>query len=207
MKREEKSALSRQRILEAAIGEFSRKGYEGASLNAFCTEHGISKGIVYHHFKDKNELYLLCVGRRFEKLTACLNKALEETPGTAEVRTDAFYKTWLHFFGEHPCYLGIFSDAVFRTPAALSDEISLCRRDYDALYDSMLTALLEGRRLREKLELPYLVGEFQAYMDLFNTRFMTRAAGDWAKVVEEHEMRCRQQMNILFYGILDEPAR
>ena len=32
MKREEKSAVSRQRILAAAMEEFSRKGYEGASL-------------------------------------------------------------------------------------------------------------------------------------------------------------------------------
>lgn len=29
MKREEKNALSQQRILEAAMEEFSRKGYEG----------------------------------------------------------------------------------------------------------------------------------------------------------------------------------
>lgn len=33
MKREEKNALSRQRILEAALEEFSQKGYEAASLN------------------------------------------------------------------------------------------------------------------------------------------------------------------------------
>lgn len=46
MKREEKSALSRQRILEAAMEEFSLKGYEGASLNAVWAEKGISKGII-----------------------------------------------------------------------------------------------------------------------------------------------------------------
>ena len=34
MKREEKNALSRQRILDAAMEEFSRRGYECASL---CT--------------------------------------------------------------------------------------------------------------------------------------------------------------------------
>ena len=60
MKREEKNSLARQRILDAALEEFSSRGYEGASLNTVCAEKGISKGIIYHHFKDKDELYLLC---------------------------------------------------------------------------------------------------------------------------------------------------
>lgn len=42
MKREEKSAVSRQRILAAAMEEFSRKGYEGASLSSLCAEKEIS---------------------------------------------------------------------------------------------------------------------------------------------------------------------
>ena len=77
MKREEKNMLSRQRILEAVLREFSQKGYEGASLNTVCAENGISKGIVYHYFKDKDELYLFCAADCFEKLTAYLK-------GTAE---------------------------------------------------------------------------------------------------------------------------
>lgn len=129
---------------------------------------------------------------------------MEEIQGTAEGRVDVFYKAWLHFFGEHPRYLGIFTDAVFRAPADLARQIDGCRRDYDVLYASMLTALLEGRKLREKLDLPYLAGEFQIYMDLFNTRFMARAAGNWEQVIAEHEARCHQQMNILFYGILEK---
>ena len=46
MNREEKNALSRQRILEAALEEFSQKGYEAASLSNVCAEKGISKGII-----------------------------------------------------------------------------------------------------------------------------------------------------------------
>ena len=42
MKREEKSAVSRQRILTAAMEEISRKGYEGASLSTLCAEKEIS---------------------------------------------------------------------------------------------------------------------------------------------------------------------
>lgn len=206
MKREEKNALARQRILEAAIGEFSRKGYEGASLTAFCTEHGISKGIVYHHFRDRNELYLLCVQSCFDALTQRLGKAMENARGRVEEQMDVFFQVWLHFFMEHPEYLGIFSDAVFRTPAVLAEQISLLRRDYDALYAAMIAQMVEGRQLRVGLDMDYLTGEFQAYMDLFNTRFMSRSPGSWEDTVRAHEVRCRQQLDILFYGIFREQS-
>ena len=60
MKREEKNLQSRQRILEGALKEFSAKSYAEASLNNICNDNDISKGIIYHYFKDKDQLYLLC---------------------------------------------------------------------------------------------------------------------------------------------------
>ena len=83
MKREEKNAVSRRRILSAAMEEFSRKGYEGASLSTLCAEKEISKGLIYHYFSGKEELYLLCVGQCFEAFTACLARAAAELHGTA----------------------------------------------------------------------------------------------------------------------------
>ena len=53
MKREEKNQISRQRILESAAKEFAEKGYGLSSINVICAEGDISKGILYHYFKDK----------------------------------------------------------------------------------------------------------------------------------------------------------
>lgn len=202
MKREEKNALARQRILDAAVGEFSRKGYDGASLTAFCTEHGISKGIVYHHFRDKNELYLLCVRRCFTDLTAYLTEAMADAQGTAEERMQVFFQYWLRFFAEHPQQMGIFSNAVFRTPPALAIEIDECRRGYDELYTDTMMAMLAGRQLRENLPPEELVKECSIYMDFYNTRFMLNRPADEQENMEQQEKRCRQQINVLFYGIL-----
>ena len=63
VKQNEKSAQSRERILAAALEEFSRRGYEGASLNAVWEERHISKGMLYHHFKGKDALYQACAAR------------------------------------------------------------------------------------------------------------------------------------------------
>jgi AcrR family transcriptional regulator len=46
------------RILNAAIKEFAAKGYKNASTNEMVKEAEISKGLLFHYFKNKKELFL-----------------------------------------------------------------------------------------------------------------------------------------------------
>ena len=56
MRKEEKTRRTYERILSAAIAEFGTKSYDSASLTTLCNENQISKGLVYHNFKNKDEL-------------------------------------------------------------------------------------------------------------------------------------------------------
>lgn len=47
-----------QRILNAALKEFSQKGYMNASTNEIVKEAQISKGLLFHYFQNKKALYL-----------------------------------------------------------------------------------------------------------------------------------------------------
>lgn len=205
MKQEAKSTLARQRILTAAIAEFSEKGYEGASLSAACAQNGISKGIVYHHFKDKNELYLLCVKTCFESLTTYLKTALQAYSGPDEGRMQYYFAARLRFFAQQPQYLGIFTGAVFQPPEALSAEIAACRKEFDTLNLSALTSLLEGRKLRANLTAAMITEDFRMYMDDFNLHFREalRQGASPEQVLREHEERCHRLIDILLHGILD----
>ena len=61
MKREEKNQITRRRIMDSALAEFAGKGYGASSVNTICAAQDISKGIIYHYFNTKDELYLACV--------------------------------------------------------------------------------------------------------------------------------------------------
>ena len=74
MKQLEKTRITRDRIISAAMDEFGKSGYSGASLNNIC-EHGIPKGLIYHNFKGKDDLYLSCVEICFNGLTEYINTA------------------------------------------------------------------------------------------------------------------------------------
>ncbi len=45
------------KILNAAFEEFAKFGLDKASLNKILKSAGISKGVFYHYFSDKEELF------------------------------------------------------------------------------------------------------------------------------------------------------
>ena len=51
----------KDRILEAALIEFADKGYKKASTNTIVREAGVSKGLLFHYYKSKKDLYVLLV--------------------------------------------------------------------------------------------------------------------------------------------------
>lgn len=60
MKREEKVQLTRRRIMDNALEEFSVHGYSATSVNnIFDPEQGISKGIIYHYFSGGIDIFYL----------------------------------------------------------------------------------------------------------------------------------------------------
>ena len=46
----------RQIILEAATHVFASKGYHGTRISDIAREAGIAYGLVYHYFKNKEEI-------------------------------------------------------------------------------------------------------------------------------------------------------
>ncbi|MGF9966971.1 TetR/AcrR family transcriptional regulator [Bacillus rhizoplanae] len=56
------------RIINAAIKEFAQKGYDKASTNEIVKEAGISKGLLFHYFQNKKQLYLFLYEHMIEIL-------------------------------------------------------------------------------------------------------------------------------------------
>jgi len=46
-----------EKIINAAMKEFAEKGYTQASTNEIVREAGISKGLLFHYFSNKKQLF------------------------------------------------------------------------------------------------------------------------------------------------------
>lgn len=50
--------LAKAKILEAATTEFSRKGFDGARVDAIAKQSGCNINLIYHYFKNKEQLFI-----------------------------------------------------------------------------------------------------------------------------------------------------
>ena len=70
LKQGEKSERSQDAILQAALKLFSKQGFRGTSIREIATEAGLSTGNVYHHFPDKEALFITLLEQYWEAIAS-----------------------------------------------------------------------------------------------------------------------------------------
>lgn len=86
---------TRQRLLETAIGEFARGGFDGATVREICRLADASVNAVNYHFGDKQQLYVEAVKAAHEKIrnvpgVDLVDQIAERFEGAPEQRLRAF---------------------------------------------------------------------------------------------------------------------
>jgi AcrR family transcriptional regulator len=110
-----------QHIVEAAVAEFLEKGYDGASMEAIAKRAGISKGGLYHHFRNKdevlvfaNQVFMEPVEELMQQLTASASVA-----GGLEMYILHYINHWVTHRKELEFYF-LVMDKAFRDPGLLA---------------------------------------------------------------------------------------
>ncbi len=203
MNREEKNLLSRQKIIDSAIAEFGTNSYADASLNAICKNGNISKGIIYHYFKDKDELYLVCVTECFDRLTTFLNSK-KITFNNVEEDTKKYLDMRHEFFIENPHFSNIFTNALLQPPKHLMAQIKEIKTELDKINVDYYEQVLQNVSLKNDVCREEAIEYFLIFQESFNNYFQNKTYGDFRKLFDEHELKLSKLLKIMLYGIAKE---
>jgi AcrR family transcriptional regulator len=72
---------TRDRILDAALSVFAGKGYHGATVDDIVRASATSKGAVYHHFPNKEAVFVALVDAFTERLAAGVASVISSRQG------------------------------------------------------------------------------------------------------------------------------
>lgn len=200
MKQEEKKQKMRRKIMDSALTEFSAKGYGVSSINTICAAENISKGIVYHYFKTKDDLYLSCVEECFQQLTDYIRSNISEEDCSIEKHLRNYFSLRTHFFQEHPIYQRIFCEAIIAPPAHLKDEIKSRKKVFDALNTQILRQMLTPASLRSDISVEQIIEVFRQFQDFINVQYQMIDLNN--HTFEMREENCLRTLNILLYGVI-----
>jgi TetR/AcrR family fatty acid metabolism transcriptional regulator len=89
-----------ERILEAALQVFTRKGYHGAAVDEIAIQSGTSKGGIYFHFPNKEAIFLALLDRMAALLRSRVEAAIALEPSPVR-SAEVALQVVLHTFASH----------------------------------------------------------------------------------------------------------
>jgi len=103
----EKSFAKEQKLFAAALEEFTQKPYEEASLNTILKNAGVSKGVFYYHFADKQALYLYLLQKATKEKWAFIARQRQNSTVQAATLFEQFRlqaRFGVQFARQYPLY-------------------------------------------------------------------------------------------------------
>jgi AcrR family transcriptional regulator len=92
---------TRQKLLDAAAGEFARAGYQGANINSISVAAGYAKGTVYNYFPSKQALLIALIETAAQQHFDFVVSRVRPEPDPAR-RLEKFFQAGFDFVA---CYL------------------------------------------------------------------------------------------------------
>ena len=90
-----------RRIIEAAIQEFSQKGYEGARMDVIAREASVNKATIYYHIGNKQILYATVLHEVFGENVQSLKAYIHEQK-SPEDNLRAYIRAFSQKIEAHP---------------------------------------------------------------------------------------------------------
>jgi AcrR family transcriptional regulator len=95
-------ARRRAEIVQHAIDEFARRGYNGADLDVIAKASGCSKGTLYNYFASKGDLFSASVDHVMFNMVKALG---ENDEGDPVEQLKHLVHVFLNYFAKHPQYV------------------------------------------------------------------------------------------------------
>lgn len=153
MKQQERQEFSRQKIFCAAMEEFGQTNYDKVTMESICAKHHISKGMMYHYYSSKDDLFLLCVEDTFRQLQDYIEQKMKSSKLEGYVESiQYFFEIRERFFGQHPMQKCIFENALVHTPKHLEKEIQKLHQPIKQMNNRFLKSVVENMPLRPGVE-------------------------------------------------------
>ncbi len=148
MTRQEKREQTFELIVNSALEMFGEKGYDNTSISDIAKLAIVSKGISYHYFKSKDEMYLYCIEVLMKEISEYFEKHISQDTDI-EKGMELFVMLGAKFVYANPKYKMLLFNIASDRPAHLKDEIIKRKKTFfDSnirLYEQMLSKITLGK--------------------------------------------------------------
>jgi TetR/AcrR family transcriptional regulator len=168
-------------IIKVAIEEFVKNGYEKTSTDVITSRAGISKGILFHYFKSKKNLYLYLVNYVKDLLTEKTMIALRE------INSDDFFERIKEIVLAKQKMTALYlqetqfiMDAFTNPPAAVKEEMEeIIKKHYETYQGDFLLEhvyikdLIQTEKLRDDISVDTVISMTMFIVEQLTNKYLT----------------------------------
>ena len=207
MTQKERQARGKNAIFLAAMEEFGSHDYNAVTMDSICMNHSISKGMMYHYYSNKDDLFLLCVRDLFEALT----KQLESEMPALDIQNPfeavkQFFMIRERFFQQYPQRKNIFENAMLHPPRHLESDIHALRQPIHKLNRQFLSRVTGVMPLRQGLSTETVTRYMESIEYVFPS--LLRQFRSEGKITDLHTMlgATEEILGMILFGLIPQPV-
>lgn len=199
----------RGRILDAAIRVFARSGYHGSRVSDIAREAGIAYGLVYHYFKNKEEILSTIFEERWSGFLETV-ETIGESPTSTEDRLVSIAALILNAYRVRPEWVKVLVLEIQHSSRfAEPQQIRAVGRFFDAVARILRSGQQRGE-LRPGVDPEVACYVFVGALDLVITSLVlgvTRIEGDEKDERNFYLQVAQTVVDIVLHGLASkEPA-
>ena len=195
----------KKRILDATIEEFAVNGYDKASTNSIVKKADISKGILFHYFGSKKNLFLYI-------FDYCMNNLIDKYYSVKEIQPKDIFERimWnsirkIKITQEEPLMNRLVFSAISNMPESLKQELTERYNTYYAKEMPRFFEDIDTSKFRKDIDSQKAIELIMMCMDSISNKYLQKyksisvdeVFNDVEKIMDE----CNEYMKILKFGI------
>jgi TetR/AcrR family transcriptional regulator, fatty acid metabolism regulator protein len=136
----------RRAILHAAVRVFAEKGYHGCRIADVARAAGVAYGLVYHYFRNKDELLESVFAEQWGILISAL-QSIDQGPGSASEKIAAVFGFVFDVYKTAPAAVRVLILEVTRTPHTF--RVGSTRETFELAVQTVADIVRQGQRAGE----------------------------------------------------------
>ncbi len=142
--------------LTEAHALFAEDGYAAVTMDEIAARVGVTKPLLYNYFGNKERLYIACMERAAESLTATVAESVTETDSPAEALGDGVRAFFAFLDSDRAAWAVLFDETLPRGGEVAERAAAYRGRILALVSAAMLAQLPERRRDAARIEVEAL---------------------------------------------------
>lgn len=164
----------KKRIYDACLEEFAKMGYAGASTNEIVKKAGISKGLLFHYFDNKKNLFLYILDKAIAHSLDRFKTECRTLPADLFDRIAHIGMVRILIGNEEPLIYELLFNAFYKMPDELRNELN---QRYEKINKEETPTVLDGidlSRLRFSIKPDKAISTVLIFLEGLQKRYINQ---------------------------------